>query len=129
MSIHVSKKHGVNPSLDLCFWCGEAKGVALLGYLPNDAEAPREMVTSYDPCDTCKSQFESGITFIEVSASPLAKNQPPIQKDIYPTGNVLVVKEEAVSRIFTEPQTSEIIKARTCLLDQETFAMLRPETK
>lgn len=70
--INLSPKHGLNPSLDLCFWCGEAKGVALLGRIHRekgdreDLEAPREMVTSLEPCDKCKEHFAQGVHLIEV---------------------------------------------------------------
>ena len=29
--IKLSPKHGVNPSMDLCFWCGQPKGLILCG--------------------------------------------------------------------------------------------------
>jgi hypothetical protein len=38
-SIRLSEKHGVNPSLMLCFYCGEASGVALLGRLKGDQDS------------------------------------------------------------------------------------------
>ena len=31
--IKLSPKHGLNPSMDLCFWCGEPKGVILCGHM------------------------------------------------------------------------------------------------
>ena len=50
-SIKISPKYGVNPSLINCFFCGESKGIALMGKLKNDAEAPKECVMDYEPCD------------------------------------------------------------------------------
>ena len=55
-SITISKKHGVNPSINTCFWCGGDKNIILFGKLPNDAEAPRNVCMDYQPCDKCKSQ-------------------------------------------------------------------------
>ncbi len=53
--IKVSPKHGVNPTIPICFWCGEEKGeIALLGKLPGDAEAPRNMVLDYEPSGRTK---------------------------------------------------------------------------
>ena len=38
-SIKISQKHGVNPTIPICFWCGKEKNeIALLGKLPGDAE-------------------------------------------------------------------------------------------
>ena len=71
-SIKLSEKHGVNPSLTVCFWCGEHTGIALLVRLPGDKEAPKEIIADYEPCDKCKEQWNKGIPIIEVSASTTA---------------------------------------------------------
>lgn len=65
--IILSPKHGVNPSLLKCFWCGKDKGVALLGRLKGDAEAPREIIPDPEPCDACKAAMAKGVTLLEVS--------------------------------------------------------------
>ena len=45
-SIKVSEKHGVNPSMEVCFICGQDTGaILLLGRLPGDKEAPRHAAT------------------------------------------------------------------------------------
>ena len=96
--IKLSKKHGVNPTITLCFWCGESKGIALLGKLPNDAEAPKEAVIDYEPCDKCKELWNQGIPVVEVSETPINKTQSPITTNptVYPTGRHAVVKPEAL---------------------------------
>ena len=53
MSIPISPKHGVNPSLGLCFYCTKPKEVILFGRMKEDAEAPRQVVSNMDPCDKC----------------------------------------------------------------------------
>lgn len=65
MSIKLSPKHGINPSLEVCFYCGADIGVALLGKLPNDAEAPRKICTSYEPCEDCKKSFKDKVILLE----------------------------------------------------------------
>ena len=99
----ISPKHGVNPSMELCFWCGEVKGIALLGKLKDDAEAPRELILNYDPCDKCKEKFERGILIIEVTFTPEASNQMPFtarpnEPPTYPTGRYLVVQPDAIPK-------------------------------
>ncbi|MDD2307789.1 MAG: hypothetical protein PHP53_24010 [Prolixibacteraceae bacterium] len=57
-------------------------------------EGYRECVMNYDPCDKCKEKWGKGAVIIEASESPNGKNQPAIQKGIYPTGVWWVVKRE-----------------------------------
>ena len=53
--IRVSEKHGVNPSITICPICGKETGIALLGKLKGDKEAPMRMLS--DPCDDCVSKL------------------------------------------------------------------------
>ena len=101
--IRVSQKHGVNPSMDICFWCGEVRGVALCGKLKGDAEAPKKMVTSLEPCDKCKELFKKGVHLIEVTddGSHCGNNKAFAFKDTegkfhWPTGRYVVMKPEAM---------------------------------
>lgn len=50
-SILLSPKHGVNPSVGICAFCGHDKEVLLMGKLKNDAEAPSSVISDYQPCD------------------------------------------------------------------------------
>lgn len=99
--IPISHKHGVNPTIPLCIFCGKEKNmIALLGKLPNDAEAPRHCVLDYEPCDECKAQFAQGVAAVEVVTSQPADKRPPIQQGCYPTGRVLVFTAEGATRCF-----------------------------
>lgn len=66
MIIYLSPKHGVNPSLTQCFFCGEASGVALCGRLPSDAEAPYMMCIDREPCSECKEHMARGVILVSV---------------------------------------------------------------
>lgn len=61
--ITLSEKHGVNPSLILCPYCGKETGIALFGKLEGDKEAPRNVVGD-DLCDECKKKVEDGLVLI-----------------------------------------------------------------
>lgn len=99
--IRVSEKHGVNPTIPICAFCGKEKNeIVLLGRLPGDAEAPRTAIVNYEPCDECKAQWAQGVVIIEVSRFPLTEGQPPISNGAYPTGRVAVVREEALNGNF-----------------------------
>lgn len=100
MSIKLSKKHGLNPAMTVCFWCGKETGVAILGELPKDEEAPRHVFGGYDPCPECEAKFSKGIFVFEADHKPIHKNQPPIGRDdkgklLYPTGSYSIVDEAA----------------------------------
>lgn len=96
-SIRVSEKHGLNPTIPVCFYCGKQKNeIALMGHMKGDIEAPKNMVLDYEPCDECKKQWEKGVTLIEVTKVPFPDGRPPIQHDAYPTGRCAVVKPEAL---------------------------------
>lgn len=49
--IKLSEKHGLNPSITLCPVCGKETGIAMLGKLKNDLEAPKYILS--DICDDC----------------------------------------------------------------------------
>lgn len=118
-SIRLSQKHGVNPTIPLCFWCGQEKNeIALLGRLKGDAEAPRNLCLDYEPCDTCKKNMASGVTLMEAVHTPLHEGMPAIQKDCYPTGRWLVLKREAAKRMFNVEVKDK------AFLDPEAFDML-----
>ena len=64
MSITLSKKHGVNPSLICCPVCGKEYAITLFGRIKGDAEAPKSV--QGDLCDECKTKH---ITIVEVKKS------------------------------------------------------------
>ena len=105
MSIRLSKKHGLNPTIPICFFCGKDRNeIAMLGALKGDVEAPRHMVLDYRPCDECASHMSEGITIIEVS-DYVKDNPMPISKDdlgepVYPTGYWAVLSEEGAGKMF-----------------------------
>lgn len=107
--LKLSPTHGVNPSLECCFWCGKSMGVVLCGHVHrkkgdhSDIEAPREMVTSLEPCPSCREQFAKGVQIIEVSddGSRFHENKSFAIKDTegtlhWPTGRFVVMRTEAV---------------------------------
>lgn len=134
MSVRLSEKHGVNPTMGVCFWCGEDDGtIALLGRLPNDREASRKTVLSYDPCDTCKENMALGITLIEARPRPEHEGMPAIngtRRDphphdaVYPTGRWCVMKEEAFLRIFNGPEAEVALKHRKAFLELDVYDYL-----
>lgn len=131
-SSKISPKHGVNPTIPICFFCGEEKQeIALLGKIggkSEDLEAPRHMVLDYEPCDKCKEQMKLGVVLIPVSDTQPGDNRPPMKsmegKDVYPLGGYLVIRPEA----FSKMTGCEWTAGQKCFIDEELFNQLRGES-
>ncbi len=120
MSIRVSEKHGVNPSMGVCFFCGEDDGTIILpGRLEGDKEAPRRAVWSHEPCPTCKDYMKQGVILISVRADPDADVTNP-----YRTGGFVVMKDEAIERMFDPKTAPAVLKKRVAFVDDETWDMI-----
>lgn len=110
-SIRLSPKHGVNPTIPVCAWCGKQKNeIVLLGKIETnkrgeDPEAPKNCILDYEPCDECRENFAKGVVVIEAITSPLVENQVPISvqdgQEFYPTGRWCVLHVESAERIFS----------------------------
>lgn len=104
--IKLSPKHGLNPTIPVCFWCGEERNeVALLGRIGDgrkheDFEAPRYMVIDYEPCEKCRAKMALGVTLMEATSKPNSVAKVEMQKGIYPTGRYVVIKREAARKMF-----------------------------
>lgn len=123
--IRLSPKHGVNPCISVCFFCGKDKQeIALLGKIDKeDHEAPRRAILDYEPCDECKQAMSRGIAMIGVTTTPNNPGQPPIQKNseatLYPTGSMVVVTPDAIRRIFAgHPMVEKIIESGRTYADE-----------
>lgn len=139
--IEISPKHGLNPTIPVCFWCGKEKNeIALLGRIrekttnrfganvtkrDSDLEAPRRMVLDYEPCDECKKWWDSGVAVIEVQETPINPDQPEIQKGLYPTSRFAVLTVEGADSVF--PQHAPWSKGQKVLVDREVFSHFTQE--
>ena len=125
--IRLSEKHGVNPSMSVCFWCGEDDGtILLLGKINrtirgvSDPEAPRRMVASREPCADCQAKMVLGVTFIEVDI--VEGNEPSMDNA---TGRWWVLREEAVDRMGLDPTLNETIRKAGCtMIDKKVVEIL-----
>ena len=133
MPLRLSEKHGVNPSLSVCFWCGGDKNeIILRGAMRGDVEAPRKAVWNYEPCDECKAKFSQGVHIVEVVTYGNAPaNSAPIQGDpknphgcFYPTGRMVVITNEACLRIFDDEMGKQCVKEGRALMEPDSFQML-----
>ena len=118
-SIRLHHKHGLNPTLPVCFWCGKERGeIALLG-AAYKGEAPMRMVLDYEPCDTCRKGWEQGVVLFE-ARSPGDYDKPPEF-----TGRFVVVKPEAIPRMFKpDDLVAHVLERRKGIMDVETFSTI-----
>ena len=52
-------------------------------------EAPRQVITDYQPCDACAEKFKQGFLMIECSSRPNNPQQPPDPTKGVPHGELL----------------------------------------
>lgn len=96
--IRLSKKYGVNPSVETCHICGKEMGVVMFGASYKDengkpAEAPHKICLG-NICDDCKKVIEDGgVFFIEVRDGESGNNP-------YRTGRIIAVKESAIKNVL-----------------------------
>lgn len=129
--IRVSEKHGVNPSIMQCFLCGGDKGIALLGRMQGDAEAPRKACYDKEPCDECKKHMSMGILIIGIDEALSKDPENP-----YRNGEISVLKREAAEEIFTNVfganMAAATMKIGACFMSEDVMRKIgipKPEEK
>lgn len=106
--ITISKKYGVNPSVEVCHICGKEMGVVLFGTSFKDengktAEAPRKVSLGHT-CDECSRIIkDGGVFFIEVRDGERGSNP-------YRTGRLWAVKKEAADRVFPDHKAVNFVE-------------------
>lgn len=68
-SIPVTKESGLNPTMGICYFCGEPDGsIALLG-ANFKGEAPKYMVLGIEPCPKCAEEHKGKIFIVGVTST------------------------------------------------------------
>ena len=124
--IKISPKHGLNPTIPVCFWCGKQKNeIALMGHMKGDIEAPKNMVLDYVPCEECQSHMAMGVAVLEASDHPNTEGQPPMQKGVYPTSRFVVVTTECADRVFNA--YAPWSEGKKVFVDSDVFSHFLPD--
>lgn len=120
--VRLSKAHGVNPSLGVCFICNQEDGsITLFGRLPGDERAPLRAAVSSEPCDKCKAHMQLGVILISVREPKTTEDE----KNPYRTGGWAVVKEEALRELIQPPELCEAIcRKRIAFVPDDAWDML-----
>ena len=114
----LSKQHGLNPSLEVCYVCGKDVGVILFGALKGDIEAPRRACVNKAPCDECKKWMEQGV--ICISVDPIKSTD---KDDPWRSGGWVVLKDEALKNILghNEELLADVLERRVVFIDDEAW--------
>lgn len=124
--IKISPKHGLNPTIPVCFWCGKQKNeIALMGRMTDDIEAPKNMVLDYVPCEECQSHMAMGVAVLEASDHPNTEGQPPMQNGVYPTSRFVVVTTECADRVFNA--YAPWSEGKKVFVDSDVFSHFLPD--
>jgi hypothetical protein len=102
MSLRVSKEHGLNPSVMVCFVCQKDTGVALLG-TNQGRKAPHYM---YDQnlCEECTGVIKGGgVILLEVRDGQRNARREPGEHPLR-TGKYVAVTADAIRRFGIEPK-------------------------
>jgi hypothetical protein len=110
-NIPLSTKHGVNPTLGVCAYCGKETGeIGLPGLLhtntKQDVEAPRHMVLSLEPCGHCKERLKEYVMFVEVTARPPAGLEPTR------TGNTFWLRDHLIEQMLNDGELKQHVLER-----------------
>jgi hypothetical protein len=80
--MRLSNKHGVNPSVCRCWYCGEESGALILaGMIKGDEKMPMSGVFDMEPCDKCKGYMERGIILLGVKDDAELDKMEAARKD------------------------------------------------
>lgn len=114
----------VQVSMVKCFWCGGDKGEIAIGEQLKAEEAPRYIITGYDPCQECVDQIADNIRFIEVvNSNP--DGRPALHstdgRDFFPTGRMLLLSRESSAKLLTKDVVEDVLKAGQTLVGLEGF--------
>ena len=98
-SIRLSKKHGLNPSITICFYCGKDAGIILPGAKGDvmakkmgheDGQMPMHCgVVDMNPCSECEKHMQQGIIIIGIQDG----QDPNKDVNVERTGHYMVVKD------------------------------------
>ena len=116
--IRISPKHGLNPAVPVCFFCGQHKNELVIpGYISaGDPEAPRNAVWDMEPCADCAEKMKLGILLISVDPKRTTDKRNP-----YRSGGWVIIKEEAFKRAFSGPIVETVLKYRWTFVEDEVW--------
>ena len=84
----------------------------------------KKTVTGYDWCPTHKAKKDEGYLFL-IGIDATKSNQPYTPRTVYHTGGIAMIREDAWSKIFSEPMPPQVMEKRLCYVDNATLDYLQ----
>ena len=103
----------------VCFWCSADTGVT-----GTNPERDKRAVLSYDPCASCKSEFDAGIVFFEAAEQPIFERQPPAMQGAYPSGRRVILNHDEVDETFESERAAQLKADRAVYIRPDAFEAL-----
>lgn len=113
--LRLDPKHGVNPAIPRCFYCGDAKNELILAGFRGGSAAPQNAVWDKTPCDKCQGFMAQGVVLMSVRDGETSEDNP------YRTGGFCVVTRESIRRIFTEDAVEKVLRAKCAFVEDSTW--------
>lgn len=125
-SITLSPEHGLNPTMPVCYLCGEEKGeIALTGLAGDraakkmgrsDGQMPMRCCIDKEPCDKCQGYMKQGIIIIGVEDGESGDNPKR-------TGHFAVVTEDPVKEMLEGNTTmlKSVMESRVMFMDRSSM--------
>ncbi len=136
-NIYLDDKHGVNPSIAQCFYCGQDDKLILVGKktkgfngVSDDNQMPQKCgIIDMEPCPECREFMNQGIILISISDDSenemmLAneENRPP---NPFRTGKFAVVKDHFIEHTINPPELAkDILLKRFCFVPDKAWSFL-----
>jgi hypothetical protein len=119
MSIRLHREHGVNPTIPVCYFCGEDKNEVVLLGAGYKGEAPMRMLMDTHPCEQCQEYMEQGVILMGVDPDKSADEENP-----HRTGHFVVVKDDAIERVFDDEMAQAAIQRRAAFIGVDVLQAL-----
>ena len=110
------KEECFSVAIPVCYFCGREKNELIMNttLTPKHAKQIKEAhgkVVDMEPCDECKKMMEQGVMLIECK-----DDQPD-----YRLGRFVVVKDEAVPRMFPPEYAEKALKMRAMFVGETAW--------
>lgn len=119
----LSKEHGLNPTIPVCYFCGQPKNEVVLTGLAgeraakkmghHDGQMPMHACIDTEPCEQCREYMKQGIIIIEIEDETLPEEN-------HRTGGFYVIKEEALKDILNEDMYKRVSEMRVMIIEEST---------
>lgn len=116
------KNNLIGTAIPRCFFCGEQKNLIIMNssintYAAKKVNDAHNKVIDMEPCDECKKLMKQGVMLVSVKDGSDQTNP-------YRTGNLAVMKDEAIQRIVEPPMAEILLKKRFGFVEDSMWNLM-----